>query len=108
MAISLTTSAADRVRGYLDKRGHGLGLRVGVRKTGCSGFAYVVDYADGIGDADVVFDARGVKVIVDERSLPYVDGTEIDFVKHGLNEAFKFRNPNVTESCGCGESIKFG
>jgi iron-sulfur cluster assembly protein len=105
MAISLTTSAAERVRSYLEKRGHGLGLRVGVKKTGCSGYAYVIDYADSIADDDSVFEDGGVKVIVDAGSLEIIDGTEVDFVKDGLNEAFKFRNPNVKGECGCGESF---
>ncbi len=105
MAISLTESAAERVRTYLDTRGFGVGLRVGVRKTGCNGFAYVVNYADEIEDDDVVFEQRGVKVVVDQSSLELIDGTEVDFVKEGLNEAFRFRNPNVTGECGCGESF---
>ena len=105
MAISLTSSAADRVRNYLVKRGHGVGLRVGVRKTGCSGWAYVIDYADAVDSDDVVFEADGVKVIVDAESLQLIDGTEVDFVKDGLNEAFRFRNPNVKGECGCGESF---
>jgi iron-sulfur cluster assembly protein len=105
MSVSLTPSAADRVRSFLANRGRGLGLRLGVKKTGCSGFAYVVNYADDIGSGDVVFDNAGVKVIVDNESLQYVDGTEIDFVREGLNEAFKFRNPNVKGECGCGESF---
>ena len=105
MAVSLTQSAATRVRSFLDKRGSGVGLRLGVRKTGCSGFAYVIDYADAVGADDVVFDAGDVKVIVDNDSLGLIDGTEIDFVKDGLNEAFKFRNPNVKGECGCGESF---
>lgn len=105
MAISLTASAAERVRSYLDKRGHGLGLRIGVRKTGCSGYAYVIDYADSVGAEDAVFEDDGVKVVVDAKSLELIDGTEVDFVKDGLNEAFKFRNPNVKGECGCGESF---
>ena len=105
MAISLTETAAERVRTYLDTRGFGVGLRVGVRKTGCNGFAYVVNYADEIEDDDVVFEQRGVKVVVDQSSLELIDGTEVDFVKEGLNEAFRFRNPNVTGECGCGESF---
>ena len=105
MSVSLTPSAAERVRSFLEKRGHGVGLRLGVKKTGCSGFAYVVNYADDVGAGDVVFEQQGVKVIVDGYSLRYVDGTEIDFVRQGLNEAFKFRNPNVRGECGCGESF---
>lgn len=105
MTVSLTQSAADRVRSFLESRGRGVGLRLGVKKTGCSGFAYVVNYADEVGAADVVFEVHGVRVIVDAESLRYVDGTEIDFVRQGLNEAFKFRNPNVRGECGCGESF---
>ena len=105
MAITLTPSAADRVRNFLAARGQGLGLRLGVRKTGCSGFAYVVNYADEVHDDDQVFESEGVKVIVDAGSLALVDGTEIDFVRHGLSEAFRFRNPNVKGECGCGESF---
>jgi iron-sulfur cluster assembly protein len=105
MTVSLTPSAADRVRTYLEKRGRGVGLRLGVKKTGCSGYAYVVNYADEIGDQDVVFEQDGLKVIVDTDSLGFVDGTRIDFVRQGLNEAFKFHNPNVKGECGCGESF---
>ena len=105
MSVSLTASAAERVRSFLAKRGSGVGLRLGVKKTGCSGFAYVVNYADEVAAGDVVFEDQGVKVIVDSDSLRYVDGTEIDFVRQGLNEAFKFRNPNVRGECGCGESF---
>jgi iron-sulfur cluster assembly protein len=105
MAIKLTEPAANRVRNYLESRGHGVGLRVGVKKTGCNGFAYVVNYADNIEPADVVFEDRGVRVIVDKKSLELIDGTEVDFIKEGLNEAFRFRNPNVSGECGCGESF---
>jgi iron-sulfur cluster assembly protein len=105
MAISLTKPAAERVRNYLDNRGSGIGLRVGVKKTGCNGFAYVINYADEIDDNDVVFEDAGVKVVVDKGSLELIDGTEVDFVKEGLNEAFRFRNPNVRGECGCGESF---
>jgi len=105
MSVTLTPSAAERVRSFLEKRGRGVGLRLGVKKTGCSGFAYVVNYADEVASGDVVFEDHGVRVIVDADSLRYVDGTEIDFVRQGLNEAFKFRNPNVRGECGCGESF---
>ena len=105
MAISLTDSAAGRVRQYLDKRGKGVGLRLGVTQTGCSGYSYVINYAEDVAAYDVVFEDKGVKVIVDAEALPLVDGTEVDFVKNGLNEAFSFRNPNVTGECGCGESF---
>jgi iron-sulfur cluster assembly protein len=103
--VSLTSSAASRVRSFLEKRGRGVGLRVGVRKSGCNGWAYIIDYADSVAADDVVFDAAGVKVVVDAKSLSLIDGTEVDFVKDGLNEAFKFRNPNVKGECGCGESF---
>ena len=105
MAITLTQSAADRVRHFIAERGHGVGLRLGVRKTGCSGFAYVVNYADEVKASDRVFTSQGVQVLVDADSLALIDGTEIDFVRHGLNEAFRFRNPNVRGECGCGESF---
>jgi iron-sulfur cluster assembly protein len=105
MTISLTQSAAARVRSFLEKRGNGVGLRIGVRKSGCSGWAYTIDYADAVKADDTVFDREGVKVIVNNDSLELIDGTEVDFVKDGLNEAFKFRNPNVKGECGCGESF---
>lgn len=105
MSISLTESAATRVRSFLAARGHGIGLRLGVRKTGCSGFAYVVNYADAQQADDIVFEDRGVRVFVDRGSLQLIDGTVVDFVKQGLNEAFRFQNPNVKGECGCGESF---
>lgn len=105
MAITLTDNAADRVRSFLAKRGTGIGLRLGIKKTGCSGYAYVVNYADEIGAEDVVFDTSDVKIIVDRKSLELIDGTEVDYVREGLNEAFKFRNPNASGECGCGESF---
>jgi iron-sulfur cluster assembly protein len=105
MSISLTESAALRVKTFLTARGHGVGLRLGVRKTGCSGFAYVINYADEVNPADLVFEDRGVKVFVDKASLSLIDGTTVDFVKQGLNEAFRFKNPNVKGECGCGESF---
>jgi iron-sulfur cluster assembly protein len=105
MPVSLTPAAAERVRTFIQSRGRGVGLRLGIKKTGCSGFAYVVSYADEVASGDAVFEEEGVKVIVDAESLRYLDGTEIDFVRQGLNEAFKFRNPNVRGECGCGESF---
>jgi iron-sulfur cluster assembly protein len=105
MSISLTESAATRIRTFLAARGHGIGLRLGVRKTGCSGFAYVVNYAEAQQADDVVFEDRGVRVFVDSGSLKLIDGTVVDFVKQGLNEAFRFQNPNVKGECGCGESF---
>ncbi len=105
MAITLTQAAADRVSNFIDKRGKGVGLRLGVRTSGCSGMAYVLEFADEIEDADLVFEDRGVKVIVDPKSLVYIDGTELDFAREGLNEGFRFNNPNVKDECGCGESF---
>jgi len=105
MAISLTPSAAQRVRNHLEKRGSGIGLRLGVTQTGCSGYSYVINYADEIDPADIVFEDQGVKVVVDPDALALIDGTEVDFVKNGLNEAFSFRNPNISGECGCGESF---
>lgn len=105
MAITLTASARDRIRGYLDADPAALGLRFGVAKTGCSGWGYKVDMARGMNPGDSVFDAGGIGIYVDAASLPLVDGTEIDFVKQGLNEQFVFRNPNVAGECGCGESF---
>jgi iron-sulfur cluster assembly protein len=105
MAISLTDSAADRVRSYLEKRGSGVGLRLGVTETGCSGYSYIINYADEIEDSDVVFEDKGVTVVVQPDALALIDGTEVDFVKNGLNEAFSFRNPNISGECGCGESF---
>jgi iron-sulfur cluster assembly protein len=105
MAISLTPAAADRIQKFIAARGHGLGLKLGVRKTGCSGFAYVVNYADEVAPQDVVFEDQGVRVFVDPESLKFIDGTTVDFVKQGLNEAFRFRNPNIKGECGCGESF---
>jgi iron-sulfur cluster assembly protein len=105
MAVSLTPAAADRIRSYLAETPGGIGLRFGVRKSGCSGFAYVVDIATAQGPDDRVFDNAGVPVLVDAASLEAVDGTEIDFVALGLNQQFVFRNPNVADECGCGESF---
>jgi len=105
MAISLTESAANRVKSFLATRGSGIGLRLGVRKTGCSGFAYVINYAEKADPSDCVFEDHGVRVFVDAGSLKLLDGTIVDFVKEGLNEAFRFRNPNVKGECGCGESF---
>jgi iron-sulfur cluster assembly protein len=106
MAIHLTPAAADRVRSFLTTRGHGEGLRLGVKKTGCSGWAWVVDYADAVNPEDAQFESHGVKVVVDPKSLPYLDGTELDFVREGLNEGFKFHNPREKDRCGCGESFR--
>ncbi|MCC8458206.1 iron-sulfur cluster assembly protein IscA [Photorhabdus aegyptia] len=105
MSISLTESAAQRVSSFLNNRGKGVGLRLGVRTSGCSGMAYLLEFADMINEDDTVFEDKGVKVIVDGKSMVYLDGTELDFVKEGLNEGFKFNNPNVSSECGCGESF---
>jgi len=105
MSITLTQAAADRVKTFLGNRGKGEGLRLGVRPSGCSGMAYVLEFADSVGEEDQVFECNGVKVIVDPKSLLYLDGTELDFGKEGLNEGFKFNNPNVKDQCGCGESF---
>ena len=105
MAISVTQAAADHVRRHLDNRGSGLGIRVGVRTTGCSGMAYVLEFVDEIAPEDEVYEGHGIKVMVDPKSMVYLDGTELDFVKEGLNEGFQFNNPNVSAECGCGESF---
>jgi iron-sulfur cluster assembly protein len=105
MSITLTQAAAERVLKFLRNRGTGIGLRLGVRTSGCSGMAYVMEFTDELHSDDKVFEDRGVKVIVDAKSLLYLEGTEVDFVKEGLNEGFKFDNPNVKNSCGCGESF---
>ena len=105
MAITLTEAAAQRVKKFLASRGKGAGLRLGVRTTGCSGLAYVLEFVDTIGADDEVFEDHGVKVIVDKKSIVYLNGTELDFTREGLNEGFKFNNPNVKDSCGCGESF---
>lgn len=105
MAISLTESAAARVRAHIAQRGKGLGLRLGIKESGCSGFSYVVDYADDTRPDDRVFEDQGIKVFVDPRSLEFIDGTRIDFIRQGLNESFRFENPNVKGECGCGESF---
>jgi iron-sulfur cluster assembly protein len=90
---------------YLKNRGKGIGLRLGVRTTGCSGMAYKLEFADASADGDVEFESHGVRVLVDPKSLPYLEGTELDFVREGLNEGFRFQNPNVKSECGCGESF---
>jgi iron-sulfur cluster assembly protein len=105
MAITLTESAANHVSRYIARRGKGLGLRLGVRTTGCSGMAYKLEYADDTQPEDLQFESHGVRVFVDPKSLVYIDGTELDFVREGLNEGFRFNNPNVKSECGCGESF---
>ncbi|MGR3808505.1 iron-sulfur cluster assembly protein [Pasteurella testudinis DSM 23072] len=105
MGVSLTESAANRVRTFLENRGKGLGLRLGVKTSGCSGLAYVLEFVDEMNEDDQVFEQHGVKVIIDSKSLVYLQGTQLDFVKEGLNEGFKFDNPNKKDECGCGESF---
>lgn len=105
MAITLTDRAASHVRQFLGPRQASAALRLAVKRTGCSGLAYVVNTAEQVADDDVVFESAGVRVVVDRESLPYIDGTEVDYVREGLNEAFRFRNPNAKGECGCGESF---
>ena len=105
MSITLTETAANRVQAFLQNRGKGIGLRLGVKTSGCSGMAYIMEFADEVQPEDTVFEDRGVKVIIDAKSLIYLDGTEVDYTKEGLNEGFKFNNPNEKDRCGCGESF---
>lgn len=105
MSISLTESAVHRVKTFLEKRGKGVGVRLGVKTTGCSGMAYTIEFADEVEDSDEVYEQDGVKVLINPKSLVYLDGTELDFAKEGLNEGFKFNNPNEKDRCGCGESF---
>ena len=105
MAITLTEAAAQRVQHFLAQRGKGVGLRLGVKRTGCSGMAYVVDFADAVEPGELVFETQGITLVVDPQSMPYLDGTELDYGRDGLNEGFKFNNPNVHSTCGCGESF---
>jgi iron-sulfur cluster assembly protein len=105
MSITITKIAAKHVNQHLQKRGKGIGLRLGVKTTGCSGLAYVIEFADKIEDDDKIFENNGVKLLVNPKSYVYLKGTELDFGKEGLNEGFKFKNPNVKDQCGCGESF---
>lgn len=105
MPVTLSESAARHVSNFIAKRGKGFGIRLGVKTSGCSGMAYKIEFVDQTEDEDEVFESRGVKVVIDPKSLAYLDGTELDFVKEGLNEGFKFNNPNVKDQCGCGESF---
>lgn len=105
MTVTMTEAAAQQVQRSLDGRGKGAGIRLGVRTTGCSGMAYMLEFVDQVSEGDEVFESFGVKLIVDAKSLAYLDGTELDFVREGLNEGFKFNNPNVRGECGCGESF---
>lgn len=105
MSITLTDAAAERVKAFLENRGKGVGLRLGVKTSGCSGMAYILEFADEVDSSDEVFEDKGVQILVDKKSLIYLDGTVLDYGKEGLNEGFKFNNPNVKDSCGCGESF---
>ena len=105
MAITLSESAAKQIRNQLAKRGSGIGLRVGVKKVGCSGFAYSFDFADELRPGDNVFEAHEAKVVVDAAALDFLQGARLDFVKEGFKQVFKFDNPNVASTCGCGESF---
>jgi iron-sulfur cluster assembly protein len=105
MAVTMTEAAAKHVSNFLARRGKGIGIRLGVKTSGCSGMAYKLEFADAADPEDIVFDTQGLKVLVDPRSLPYIDGTELDYAKEGLNEGFKFNNPNIKDQCGCGESF---
>lgn len=105
MSIHLTEVAAKRVQDFLENRGKGIGLRLGVKTTGCSGLAYVIEFVDELESEDSVFESRGVKVVVDPKSLIFLDGTQVDFAREGLNEGFQFINPNAKDECGCGESF---
>lgn len=105
MAITMTPAAAERVKSFLSNRGKGLGLRLGIKTTGCSGLAYVLEFVDDINEDDELFSVENVNIIVDAKSLVYIEGTQLDFVKEGLNEGFKFTNPNAKGECGCGESF---
>jgi iron-sulfur cluster assembly protein len=105
MAIDVTEAAAKQIQSSLESRGKGMGIRLGITTTGCSGFAYVMEFVDQLKEEDNVFDEHGVKLIVDDKSLVYLDGTQVDFVKQGLNEGFEFSNPNSKGECGCGESF---
>jgi iron-sulfur cluster assembly protein len=106
MGITLTEAAAKHVQDFIAKRGKGIGLRIGVRTSGCSGMAYKLEFADASDEDDLQFDSFGVTLLVDPKSLPYIDGMELDYTREGLNEGFKFNNPNVKDSCGCGESFQ--
>jgi len=105
MAVTLSDTAARHVANFIAKRGKGVGIRLGVKTSGCSGMAYKLEFVDEVEAEDVVFESHGISILVDPKSLPYVDGTELDYAREGLNEGFKFINPNVKDSCGCGESF---
>jgi iron-sulfur cluster assembly protein len=105
MSISLSETAAARIKNFIGERPEAMGLRLGVKRTGCSGYAYVINYAVSIDSTDQVFEDRGITIVVDQESLPLIDGTQVDFIRQGLNEAFRFKNPKAKGECGCGESF---
>jgi iron-sulfur cluster assembly protein len=105
MGVTITERAAEHVTKFLTKRGKGIGVRLGVKTSGCSGMAYKLEFVDSAEPDDIIFESHGLKVLIDPRSMPYLDGTELDFAREGLNEGFKFNNPNVKDQCGCGESF---
>ena len=105
MTVSISDSAVDRINSYISNRGDALGVRLGVRTTGCSGLAYIVEFVDNLLPGDIVFETKGINIVVNAKSLTYLDGTELDYAMEGLNEGFKFVNPNVKDECGCGESF---
>ena len=107
MTITLTENAAKHIQQQLEKRGKGIALRIGIKKSGCSGFSYTYDYADDIQANEKIFDSCNTRIVVDAENLPFLDGSQIDFIKDGLNSAFKFNNPNIENACGCGESVSF-
>ena len=106
MAVTMTEAAAKHVTRYLGRRGKGVGVRLGVKTTGCAGLAYTLEYADDVAPEDVEFEDQGIKILIDPKSLAYLEGTQLDFVREGLNEGFKFSNPNERDRCGCGESFR--
>jgi len=106
MSVTLSEAAARHVSSFLAKRGKGIGIRLGVKTSGCSGMAYKLEFADADEEGDIIFESHGVKVLVDPKSLPYLEGTELDYVREGLSEGFRFNNPNVKDQCGCGESFR--
>lgn len=106
MAVTLTEKAAQHIANNIKQRGKGIGLRLGIRTAGCSGLAYKLEYVDKAMSQDQVFESYGIRIFVDPKSLLYIDGTELDFAREGLNEGFKFQNPNIKDECGCGESFR--
>ncbi|MDX2426361.1 MAG: iron-sulfur cluster assembly accessory protein [Cycloclasticus sp.] len=105
MSVTVTESAAAQVKNQLEKRGKGMGLRLGVRESGCSGYSYIIDFADEIKESDTVHEDFGIKVVIDQNDLSFLEGLQLDYAREGINSAFKFNNPNVKDACGCGESF---